>query len=265
MILENLDTRTIASVVDGAVVVFPLGATEQHGPHLGTGTDSILVSGLCADAERARPGLVLLCPTFWMGSSHHHLSFAGTLSISPETYAAAVAQIVEGMSRWGVKRLLIVNGHGGNITPVQQSLAVLSSQGVTARTWVALTTYWDLAPKAFFGAPPMQSPQLSHACEYEASMMLLARPGAVALERWSPHVSSEDNPYVWSQQDAPVRGVSVALPTEYQSSHGGMGRPDLATRSKGEHLHAAALGGLLKLIDSFATWPMSQDLRGKQG
>src|SRR2546423_2317145 len=110
------------------VVLLPLGAMEQHGPHLAVSTDSDIVSHIAIQAEKQRNADILLCPTLPFGSSHHHLSFGGTISISITTYTQLLVELVESLLQNGFRRIVLLNGHGGNITPVKQVLTILSNK-----------------------------------------------------------------------------------------------------------------------------------------
>lgn len=146
------------------VVVLPLGAIEQNGAHLAVSTDTSLVTKIAHEAEKVRREDILLCPTLPFGSGHHHLHFGGTLSISITTYTQVVVELVESLLQNGFRRIVLLNGHGGYITPVRQALGVLSNKfDTTHKANIALVTYWELAGKIFSGAPPMESPALSHA------------------------------------------------------------------------------------------------------
>src|ERR1035437_5531169 len=146
------------------VILLPLGATEQHGPHLPVSTDTSIVSQVALAAEKQLPDDILLCPTLPFGSSHHHLSFGGTISISITTYTQLMIELVESLLQKGFRRIVLLNGHGGNITPVKQALAILSNKYDASLTPnIALVTYWELAGKIFSGEHPMESPALSHA------------------------------------------------------------------------------------------------------
>ena len=97
----------------------PTGAVEQHGPHLPTGTDSILSAAVCEAAAHlaAKPSTrdFVLAPGVPIGASDHHLPFGGTISRKPETLMAVLSDIMLSMHSAGAKRLVIVNGHGGNV------------------------------------------------------------------------------------------------------------------------------------------------------
>jgi creatinine amidohydrolase len=137
------------------------------------------------NAEQKMPDDIVLCPTLPFGSSNHHLNF-GTLSVSSTTYTQFVVEVVESILNFGFRRIVLLNGHGGNITPVRQALTVLSNKyDVSHKPNIALVTYWELAGKIFAGQSPMQSPALSHACEYETSMMLHLFPEKVFQTRYN--------------------------------------------------------------------------------
>ncbi|HQY71994.1 MAG TPA: creatininase family protein, partial [Pseudomonadales bacterium] len=109
--------RSLAALADaGAVAVLPLAAIEQHGEHLPLSTDLDIALGLVAEATgQLRPG-VLACvlPPLAIGMSREHTHFRGTLSLSAQTALAALTEIGEGVARAGLRRLVILNSHGGN-------------------------------------------------------------------------------------------------------------------------------------------------------
>ncbi|MGN6484428.1 MAG: creatininase family protein, partial [Thermomicrobiales bacterium] len=101
-------------LADGALVVLPTAATEQHGPHLPTGHDSVTVEHIARAAADASLAEVILAPVLCFGSSQHHLPFGGTLSLSTETYYHVARDLVESILASGARRVLLLNGHGGN-------------------------------------------------------------------------------------------------------------------------------------------------------
>ncbi len=242
------------------VVVIPLGAIEQHGPHLAMSTDTDLVSRIALRAESQLPNDVLLCPTLPFGSSHHHLSFAA-LSVTITTYTQFVAELVESILQTGFRRIVLLNGHGGNITPVRQALTLLSNKYDESLTPnIALATYWELAGKIFSGAPPMESPALSHACEYETSLMLHLFPEKVWTDQIKRAKRPESNGYIPWEDDEPYKGVTLVKRTEFISSNGCSGEPQLASSEKGKHLFEHAVEALVNFLMSFKSWPFLESL-----
>lgn len=244
------------------LVLLPLGAIEQHGPHLAVATDTDLVSRIAAEAERQMPDQVLLCPTLPFGSSHHHKAFGGTISISPDLYTQVIIHLVSSLLENGFRRIVLLNGHGGNITPVKQALAVLSDRfdGASSPN-IVLATYWELAGKIFSGAAPMESPALSHACEYETSLMLHLFPEKVRIEKAQRPERPLSNGYIAWEDDEPYRGVTVFKATPFISSNGSSGEPQKATAAKGRHLFDHALAALLAFLHSFKDWPFQENLK----
>lgn len=243
------------------VVILPLGAIEQHGPHLPVSTDTSIVSQIALAVEKQLPDDILLCPTLPFGSSHHHLSFGGTISISITTYTQLVVELSESLLQNGFRRIVLLNGHGGNITPVKQALSMLSNRhDVNTSPNIALATYWELAGKIFAGAPPMESPALSHACEYETSLMLHLFPEKVSQDKIQRAKRPGGNGYIAWEDDIPYRGVTMIKRTELISSNGSSGEPKLGSAEKGKHLFEYAVDSLLQFVNSFKTWPLLENL-----
>ena len=260
MLFSHLTYKTLQQSKD-KVLILPLGAIEQHGPQLATGTDTDIVTSLAVEAERQRPDSIVLAPTLAFGSSHHHLSFGGTISISADTYTQMLREMVSSLIQIGFRKIILLNGHGGNITPGRQALALLSKDfDETVQPNIALATYWELAGSAFAGDPPMESPALSHACEYETSLMLHLYPAKVFMERVERSSRPPQNGYVAWEDDIPYKGVTLFKATAFHSSNGSSGEPQLATAAKGSHLFSKATGSLLQFVDSFKDWPLMQKI-----
>lgn len=261
MIFANQTYTTLNSCTD-KIVVIPLGATEQHGPHLAVGTDSSIVTSIAQKLEALRSDDVLLAPTLTFGSSHHHISFGGTISISPDLYCLVIKDMITSLLQSGYKKIILLNGHGGNITSVKQALALLSKDEEAAhQANIVLATYWELGGKAFAGDAPMESPALSHACEYETSMMLHLFPGNVDMNKAQRAKRPEQNGYIGWEDDVPYKGISIFKPTSHISDNGSSGEPQLGTAAKGEHLISSAVNALTEFIDSFKTWPLLEKLQ----
>ncbi|MGH7919853.1 MAG: creatininase family protein [Candidatus Dormibacteraceae bacterium] len=110
-------TRTaLRTAVEDVLVVFPLGATEQHGPHLPVATDSLLVEMIAEQAALKLEGSipVLVAPTLAFGSSAHHLPFGATLSLPTTTYLTVLMELGKSAFTCWFRRVFFLNGHGGN-------------------------------------------------------------------------------------------------------------------------------------------------------
>ena len=119
---QNLPASEICKIAarDGSLAILPIGALEQHGPHLPVITDTISASTVAIAAARlvADDMPVAVLPGLWLGMSEHHLPFGGTISVDYATMRAMLNCIARSLVSGGFKRLLIVNGHGGNIDPL---------------------------------------------------------------------------------------------------------------------------------------------------
>lgn len=166
-------------------VVVAFGATEQHGPHLPLATDALIgdhLSRLVADRLDA-----FRAPTVRIGCSEHHLAFPGTLSISPDTFAAIVADVLASLARGGFKRAILLPTHGGNFGPLAAALEKAGPiDGLEVR---ALTDLTVLLAIARIGAEEHGVPTGEggiHAGEWETAMLLAVHPELVHLERGEP-------------------------------------------------------------------------------
>ena len=261
MLFSDASWNTINQQSKYKVVVLPLGAMEQHGPHLAVSTDTDLVTQIAFEADRRLKDDIVLCPTLPFGSSHHHLSFGGTVSISVTTYVNLVMDLVESLLQNGFRRIVLLNGHGGNIIPEKQALAILSNKyDATLRPNIVLVTYWELAGKIFSGIAPMESPALSHACEYETSLMLYLFPDKVFPDQIKRAKRPDSNGFIPWEEDEPYRGVTMIKQTEFISSNGSSGEPQLASSEKGKHLFEHAVESMVRFLNSFKTWPFLDNL-----
>src|SRR3954451_14073313 len=102
---------------ESTLVVAPIAACEQHSRHLPVFTDSILVGAVADGVERNLPERVLLLPVQWLGASDHHLPFGGTLTATLPTYEQMLVELLTPLLDGGFRRLMLLNGHGGNIDP----------------------------------------------------------------------------------------------------------------------------------------------------
>jgi len=125
---------------------------------------------------------------------------------------------------------------------------------------IVLATYWELAGSAFAGDPPMESPALSHACEYETSLMLHLFPEKVDVSKVVRARRPKSNGYTGWEDDEPYRGVTIFKQTSFISSNGCSGEPQLATAEKGAHLYKYAVESLVSFLESFSQWPFLDKL-----
>ena len=176
----RVECRELAAA--GAVVVLPIGATEQHGPHLPVGTDTLQVEHVVLEAvRRADAGVpVLAAPALPYGCSPHHVPFGGTASLSSETFLRVLVELGGALAESGFGRLALVNGHGGNhqLTSVAaRDLALAHDVDVAACSW------WHLAADRVVAAGALERGRVpGHAGAFETSCVLALRADLVASE-----------------------------------------------------------------------------------
>ena len=130
VLFEEMTREQIKAVAPRAIAVMPTSATEQHGPHMAVGTDTLLCTTVARRAAEAVADdvPVVITPPLPFGSSHHHFPFGGTLSLTSETFAGVVTEVLEGLVRTGFQHLVVLNGHGGN-----KDLVGMASQDLVNR------------------------------------------------------------------------------------------------------------------------------------
>ena len=159
-----------------STVVVPFGAVDQHGPHLPLDTDAVL-------ADRLGPLLAerldaLCAPTMRIGCSQHHLAFAGTLSLRPQTLQMIVHDLIDSLARHGFRRVVLLATHGGNEPPLQEAGAASRREGVrVAVPSLRVAVHAVLAVARARGVPPGVAG--GHAGELETSLMLALAPDLV--------------------------------------------------------------------------------------
>jgi creatinine amidohydrolase len=213
-----------------SVVVCPVAACEQHSHHLPTFTDTILATAVAEAVEQCDPSLVLLLPTLWLGASHHHLRLGATLSAAAPTHSQMLVDMLSPLLDDGFKRILILNGHGGNIDTLHVALRLL--QPIYRDRILCGASYWELAAKEFAEIAEGPRKEMGHACEFETSMMMYLRPDLVRKEE----IRNDGNPV-----DPALRGLYLADDMSQLTTRGCVGFPEQASAKKGEQLLEIAI------------------------
>jgi creatinine amidohydrolase len=165
----------------GTLVVLPLGAIEQHGPHLPVGTDFFQVEALASRsvAKAAEKVPVCLAPALPFGCSQHHLPFGGTMSLTTETYYRMLLELTTSLVTAGYRRILLLNGHGGNHEIVQ----LVARDVALTHPVVAVGTSWFVVAWDALVALDMHRRGRfpGHAGFFETSLIMSLRPDLVKL------------------------------------------------------------------------------------
>lgn len=250
----RMNDRDIARLRDaGAVAVLPVGAVEQHGPHLPVDTDtySATALSLAAAAQMVRPAVVW--PALTYGFSPHHRSRPGTLSMPLELFQGQLRATAMALLASGFVRVAFVNGHGGNGAPLRAVVTDLVAEGAR----VTAVDYW--APARALWQPMLRGGlrDVGHACEVETALQLALRPPdqsiaiAEAARALPPRLSQ---PWVTpGMDDRFTADGAMGVPVFRADDCGYFGDPAAATAETGHALHDVCAGRLAAFLDWFAT------------
>jgi creatinine amidohydrolase len=234
----------VAALGKDTPVVVPIAALEQHGRHLPVFTDSMLLGEIIRRASETLGDRVVWTPLLWLGNSHHHMDFAGTLSAAPRTYIDVLGDLLENLLTHGFRRLILLNGHGGNIVPAQQAVFEVRQRHRDRDDLLLLAaTYWGLGGIPRDADSSIEQTRMGHACEWETSMILRLAPHLVGdLSRVEPVTQTE-----------PFEPASRGWITRERTKEGHIGDPRRATAEKGETLFRVFSADVVAFIERIIT------------
>ncbi|TXN31362.1 mycofactocin biosynthesis peptidyl-dipeptidase MftE [Lacisediminihabitans profunda] len=221
---NRLAERAWVAVPEGALVLVPVGSTEQHGPHLPLDTDSRIATAVAEEAARLHRGAgpVLVAPVLAYAASGEHQSFPGTMSIGHEALEVVLTELVRSLSLWA-RRIVIVNGHGGNVSTLARTVPRLVAEGRDV-AWLPCAAEGD-----------------AHAGRTETSLMLHLDPGAVDL---SAAVAGNVVPVAELMASLTAHGVRFVSPS------GILGDPTGASADEGRAILEAMAEDAARRIDA---------------
>ncbi|MDF1814394.1 MAG: creatininase family protein [Verrucomicrobiales bacterium] len=249
MIYETLSAAALLKIDrENTLVVIPMAAVEQHGPHMPTGTDKILCTAVAEAIEKKLPAEILLIPTLWLGASAHHLRFGSTLDSALDTYIATLCDVARSLLDDGFKRILFLNGHGGNTDPMK--IAVRELQPDYVDSLLAAGCYWAAGVETREKTLEGEHKFVGHACEFETSLMLHIRPDLVAIEcaENAGELISDD-----------MGGFYISRDMLQRTRKGFTGRPDLASAEKGKTIFEAIVRELVVRAKEFLIAPLGSE------
>jgi creatinine amidohydrolase len=248
MLLQHATWREIGALPRDTIVVAPFGAMEQHGHHLPVETDACIAAELATRLDRAVDGSVLILPVQWAGYSPHHMDFAGSITLTAETYLRVAVEIVGSIARAGFQRFLLLNSHGGNRALLDVAATELKFQFPQASFVTA--TYWNVARAELQTLRESAEGGMGHACELETSMLLAVSPQHVKLEHARPDGAWPcPEFFAHDMLGAAQAGIACAF-SEFTKS-GTNGDPRTATAAKGEQFLDAITARLALLVRQY--------------
>jgi creatinine amidohydrolase len=227
------------------LVLAPIAACEQHSDYLPTFTDTILVTGVADGVEKRLPDRVLQLPTLWLGASGHHLRFGATLSVEVDTHVAMLCDFLAPLLDDRYERVLVLNGHGGNIDTMQMALRRLQPRYLAQQMTAA--SYWDLAAAELAELVEGPRKNMGHACEFETSMVMALRPELVRRQE-----IKNDPP----ASEPALRGLYIGEDMRQRTQRGAVGYPELASADKGRKFLQAAIDRTVEVVEALLRRPL---------
>jgi len=220
-------------------VILPIGSIEQHGPHLPLACDTIGAYKLSQSIASELKENVLVLPPIYYGVSEHHMDFPGTITISTDTLISIVYEIASSLRRFDIKKIIIINGHGGNIPALNIAIRKINEnlhmQAILINPWELIT---DVTEKV------LETKIWGHACEFETSIALRIIPEKVVRDKIvdpelniKAHERIEKFIYPWHTKEI--------------TNTGSIGYPSKASYEKGERLYNEMLRKTIEHIKNF--------------
>ncbi len=233
MHLESVSWTDVDDV-ETALAMVPVGSTEQHGPHAPLGTDTLNAETVAESAAERFDGPIIVSPAVPVGVAEEHRQFSGTLWTSESTFRAYVRDIVGSLAFHGFDRIVLVNGHGGNIASLREVAATITRNDDAYAV-----------PFTWFEAVGEHSSRMGHGGPLETSLLQHATPGTVHEHRLDDAATKGSDQ--WGDWE---HGVNLAFESAEFTENGVVGNPREASAALGEELLDAASDALVSLLET---------------
>lgn len=240
---------------EGMIAILPIASTEQHGPHLPIATDVAIANGMLAELKLQRPQDldILVLPTQEIGKANEHVYGPGTLSFGPEILIPAWTAIGAKVAEAGLRKMVIVNSHGGNVdimSIVARELRVRFQMAVVSTQWGRFGH-----PEGLISEHEMRYG--IHGGEVETSLMLHFRPDLVRMDKAANFVSKAEEMRANSRFLTPLPPHSLAWIAHDLNPAGVVGDASKGTAEKGIAICRHQVAGFIDLLRDLATYPLS--------
>ena len=214
------------------IAILPVGSNEQHGPQNPLGTDHLIAKAIAEETAK-RTG-VLCLQVIPFGVSSHHKQFWGTIYISPKTFRNYVKETCLALNYYGIRKILIVNGHGGNLHALMDMARELREKGI----FVSIFQWWSAAGKIL---PDLfKDEEMGHAAAEETSLNLALHPDLVDMSK-----AVNEEPHRYHVQ---AEGVTLPLDTVDCTCSGVFGKSTSASAEKGRKVFEAVVSKLVEHV-----------------
>ena len=237
-------TWTDAADFDADVAVLPVGSTEQHGPHAPLGTDTLTAKAVAEAGVEASPEDVPIAPTIPVGIAAEHRHFAGTLWVSPDAFRSYVGDVITSLAYHGWKRVVVVNGHGGNVDALRECCARIARDGEAYAV-----------PFTWFEAVASLS-EMGHSGPIETAFLRAVHPDLVREDRIED--ASANAARQWGEW---VSKANLAVDSAEFTENGVVGDPAVGTDARGAELLEDAAEALAALLEAIADRSLERPTR----
>jgi creatinine amidohydrolase len=237
-------TWTDADATETLLAVLPVGSTEQHGPHAPLGTDVITAEAVASAGVDRYDGTAVVAPAIPVGIAAEHRQFTGSLWVTEDTFRAYVSETVESLASHGWDRVVVVNGHGGNIDALRELCGTLTREETA---YAVPFTWFNAVDLAALGTA------MGHGGPAETSLVRHARPALVATDRLD--AAAADAADGWGDWQS---GTNLAYDSAEFTDNGVVGDPSESSAELGEQLLDAAADALAELLDTVESRDVSR-------
>ena len=228
------------------IVIIPVGSVEQHGPHCPMDVDIRIPFHMATEvATRITEYPVIVAPPVWMGFTHFNMGQIGTITLTLETYIRVLCDICRSFKANGFERMILLNGHGGNVAPTQSISVKLAQENI----WALHITYFHMVEDEL-KAWGESDRTIGHGGEWETSLLLHLGRHMVALERRTPNGLK---PWFSSPE---LEKFARWPERRREADEGVMGDPFKASEEKGKALFEAAVEKLMKVCNEIHKKPV---------
>ena len=250
-------TWTDADAAETDLALLPVGSTEQHGPHTPLGTDALTAEAVAEASAGAYDGELVVAPTIPVGVAEEHRQFSGTLWVGEDTFRDYVRETVASLASHGWDRVVVVNGHGGNVAPLREVCGRITRHDdayAVPFTWfdaVDLDRDWTGEPDA----PPvdLDAVAMGHGGPVETALVRAVASDLVRDDRLDDAAAGAADG--WGEW---VSGTNLAYDSAEFSENGAVGDPRDGTAELGAWLRERSAEKLATLLDRVATRDVSR-------